>query len=47
MSQNIKADGPQFLAPIDPHAEVKDEPVVGIADVGAPHDYTSLFSARP
>lgn len=46
MTQNAAFDGPLFLAPVDPNAEVKDEPVVTVAETSAPHDYGSIFSAR-
>ncbi|UYP19908.1 hypothetical protein OED52_04965 [Rhodococcus sp. Z13] len=47
MSQNPHVDVPLFLAPRDPRAEAESEPIANTAEVTRPHDYTSIFSARP
>ncbi|WP_198162481.1 hypothetical protein [Rhodococcus sp. p52] len=46
MSQNKEFDGPLFLAPTTPETDAETEPVTAVAEVSAPHDYTSIFSAR-
>ena len=46
MSQNKEFDGPIFLAPTSPEAEIERESVAVVAENTGPHDYTSIFSAR-
>ncbi|MBF4481517.1 hypothetical protein SAMN02745947_02171 [Rhodococcus rhodochrous J3] len=46
MSQHKEFDNPLFLAPTSPDAEAEIEHVAAVAEVTAPHDYSSIFSAR-